>query len=191
MRVSSLYSQLMAAGPEAQNDLIQQNPAYLEEFLREEVGLSAGPAPIHATVKKLPALLPKAVNCLEVLGRLYVHRHMFSHAAYLQLLLGERLNMSEEDPTFVSLEKRQQHLLDALRLAKSRSQYQGIQSPDTDNFSDSLLDVLQCKMMRYIYGWGSRSHVGTSTLSLLYQIGCDILLYSMFSKLGNVWRPRI
>lgn len=141
-----LYSQLMAAGPEAQNDLIQQNPAYLEEFLREEVGLSAGPAPIHATVKKLPALLPKAVNCLEVLGRLYVHRHMFSHAAYLQLLLGERLNMSEEDPTFVSLEKRQQHLLDALRLAKSRSQYQGIQSPDTDNFSDSLLDVLQCKV---------------------------------------------
>ena len=141
-----LYNQLMSMGPESQNDLIQQNPAYLEEFLREEAGLSVGPAPIHTTVKKLPALVPKAVNALEVLGRLYVHRHMFSHAAYLQLLLGERLNVSEDDPSFVSLEKRQQHLLDALRLAKSRSQHQGLQSPDTEGFSNSLLDALQCKV---------------------------------------------
>jgi nuclear pore complex protein Nup155 len=141
-----LYTQLMSMGPEAQNDLIQQNPAYLEEFLREQAGLSTGPAPIHTTVKKLSAQLPKAVNALEVLGRLYVHRHMFSHAAYLQLLLGERLNVSEDDPSFVSLEKRQQHLLDALRLAKSRSQNQGLQSPDTEGFSNSLLDVLQCKV---------------------------------------------
>jgi len=141
-----LYNQLMSMGAEAQNDLIQQNPAYLEEYLREQAGLPVGPAPIHTTVKKLPALMPKVVNSLEVLGRLYVHRHMFSHAAYLQLLLGERLNVSEDDPSFVSLEKRQQHLLDALRLAKSRSQHQGLQSPDTEGFSNSLLDVLQCKV---------------------------------------------
>ena len=141
-----LYNQLMSMGAEAQNDLIQQNPAYLEEFLREQAGLSMGPAPIHTTVKKLPALMPKSVNALEVLGRLYVHRHMFSHAAYLQLLLGERLNVLEDDPSFVSLEKRQQHLMDALRLAKSRSQHQGLQSPDTEGFSNSLLDVLQCKV---------------------------------------------
>ncbi|UPR01047.1 nuclear pore complex protein NUP155 [Chloropicon primus] len=141
-----LYNQLMSMGPEAQNDLIQQNPAYLEEFLREQAGLSAGPAPIHTIVKKLPALMPKAVDALEVLGRLYVHRHMFSHAAYLQLLLGERLNVSEGDPSFVSLEKRQQHLLDAMRLAKSRSQHQGLQSPDSEGFSNSLLDALQCKV---------------------------------------------
>ena len=143
-----VYSQLMSMGANAQNDLVKQNPAYFEEFLRMQAGISAGATPIHLTIKSLPALPLKAAEALNVLGRLYVHRHMFSQAAYLQLLLAERGNGSEEDEAFVTLEMRQQHLLDALRFAKSSAQRQvSVSSPGAGDMAEgSLLDTVQCKI---------------------------------------------